>query len=331
MKMTDRRSFIKKSAMAAVALGFMPHHTGRAAGQVKVEKGKRIGMIGLDTGHSAAFTKSLNDPAASSYRGYKVVAAYPKGTEDIREWKERIPAFTEEVKGQGVEIVDSIDALLERVDVVLLSCIDGNRHLEQALPALKAGKPLFIDKPFAASYADARAIAEAAKQYNVPLFSSSSLRYIEGMEDIPGKTGKVTGADTYSPAHTEAHHPDLFWYGIHGVEILFAVMGTGCRSVQRTYTAETDYVVGVWDDNRIGTFRGLRSGHGSYGGTVFGEKGIKILDNYTGYDPLLVRIAEFYDSKIAPVAIEETLEIMAFMEAAEESKRKGGAAVGLDL
>jgi predicted dehydrogenase len=331
MMMTDRRSFIKKSAMAAVALGFMPHHTGAGAGQVKVEKGKKIGMIGLDTGHSKAFTQSLNAPDASGYRGYKVVAAYPKGTENIQEWKDQIPVFTEEVKAQGVEIVDSMEELLDRVDVVLLACIDGNRHLEQALPVLKAGKPLFIDKPFAASYADARAIVEAAKQYNVPLFSSSSLRYMEGMEDIPGKTGKVTGADTYSPAYIEEHHPDLFWYGIHGVEILFSVMGTGCKSVRRCYTAETDYVVGIWDDNRIGTFRGIRRGQGGYGGTVFGEKGIKILDNYTGYDPLLVKIAEFYDSGIAPVAIEETLEIMAFMEAAEESKRKGGAAVDLDL
>jgi predicted dehydrogenase len=211
-----------------------------------------------------------------------------------------------------------------------LTCIDGNRHLEQALPVIRAGKPLFIDKPFTASLSDAIAIAEAAKAHKVPLFSASSLRYMDGMADIPEKTGKVTGADTYSPAYIEQHHPDLFWYGIHGVEILFTVMGAGCKSVQRSSTENTDYVTGIWNDRRIGTYRGLRSGKTNYGGIVFGEKGIKILDNYTGYDPLLVKIAEFYDSGVSPVPIEETLEIIAFMEAAEESKLHEGAVIDME-
>ncbi len=122
-------------------------------------------MIGLDTGHSTAFTKSLNDPMAGDrYRGYKVVAAYPKGTENILDWKNRIPEFTEEVKSQGVEIVDSLEDMLEKVDVVLLTTIDGNKHLEQVMPVFKAGKPVFIDKPFAGSLSDAFAIVEACQE-----------------------------------------------------------------------------------------------------------------------------------------------------------------------
>jgi predicted dehydrogenase len=330
MMTTNRRNFIKRTAMAAVAFGFA-HNSARSAAQAaKTDKGKRIGMIGLDTGHSKEFAKSLNAPGADSYLGYRVVAAYPKGTENITEWKNQIPALTADVKSRGVEIVDSMEELLDKVDVVLLTCIDGNRHLEQALPVIRAGKPLFIDKPFTASLSDAYAIAEAAKAHNVPLFSSSSLRYMEGMANFLEKTGKVTGADAYSPSYIEEHHPDLFWYGIHGVEILFTVMGAGCKSVQRIATEHTDCVTGIWKDRRIGTFRGIRSGAANYGATVFGEKGIKVLDNYTGYDPLLVKIAEFYDSGISPVPIEETLEIIAFMEAAEESKRNRGAAVDME-
>jgi len=82
-----------------------------------VEKGKRIGMIGLDTGHCEAFTRSLNNPLGGDL-GYKVVAAYPKGTEEILEWKNKIPEITEKVKSHGVEIVNSIDELLTKVDVV---------------------------------------------------------------------------------------------------------------------------------------------------------------------------------------------------------------------
>jgi predicted dehydrogenase len=221
--------------------------------------------------------------------------------------------------------------MLKKVDVVIISCIDGNKHLEQVLPVFKAGKPVFIDKPFAGSLSDAYAIAEASKKYKVPMFSSSSLRYIEGADEIKqGKVGKIIGVDAYSPAHIEEHHPDLFWYGVHGVEILFTIMGTGCVSVKRTFTENTDVVVGVWEGNRIGTYRGIREGQGGYGATVFGEKGIVVLDKYSGYNPLLVKIAEFFDTGIVPVSTDETLEIFAFMEAAEESKLKGGISVDID-
>lgn len=327
--MTDRREFIKKSAMAAMGVGFMNMNAYSLKEETtEWQKGKRIGMIGLDTGHCAAFTQSLNAPDAK-YNGYRVVAACPKGTDTIKEWKDRIPGITEEVRKQGVEIVNSTDELLKKVDVVLMTCIDGNKHLELALPVLKAGKPLFIDKPFAGSLTDAFAIAEAARKYNVPMFSSSSLRYMNGLDKLREDVGEITGTDAYSPAHREEHHPDLFWYGVHGVEILFAIMGVGCQSVKRTTTEHTDYVVGVWEGGRIGTYRGIRHGKGDYGVTVFGEKGIKALASYSGYEPLLVKITEFYDSRVAPVSIHETLEIFAFMEAAEESKKQGGTAIDM--
>ncbi len=331
MDSSDRRSFIKKTTLASLGLGLASGVAGISTGP-EVAKGKRVGMIGLDTGHSAAFTKSLNDPSAGDrYRGYKVVAAYPNGTDNILDWKNRIPEFTEEVKNQGVEIVDSIENMLEKVDVVLLTCIDGNKHQEQALPVFKAGKRMFIDKPFAGSLSDAIAIVEAAKQYDVPMFSSSSLRYVEGGKEISGgKIGKVIGANSFSPAPIEEHHPDLFWYGVHGVEILFTIMGTGCKRVQRTFTENTDVVVGVWEDDRIGCFRGIRGGKRGYGGTVFGEDGISQVDEYQGYNPLLEKIAEFFDTGIVPVSAEETLEIFAFMQAADESKIKGGISIDME-
>ncbi len=330
MKNTNRRGFIKKTALAGLGVGL----AGSTYGMDKMgdkATGRRIGLIGLDTGHSLAFTESLNDPLAGDrYGGYKVVAAYPEGTDNIEEWKKRIPEFTTEIKKHGVEMVNSIDQLLTKVDVVLLTCIDGNKHLEQALPVLKAGKRLFIDKPFAGSLPDAYAIVEAAKHYNVPMFSSSSLRYIEGVQEIAdGEIGDVTGAEAYSPAHIEEHHPDLFWYGVHGVEILFTIMGTGCKSVKRTFTEKTDVVVGIWDDDRIGCYRGIRGGSGGYGGTVFGEKGIAVLGQYGGYNPLLEKITDFYNTGIAPVSTDETLEIFAFMQAAEVSKIRGGVSIDI--
>jgi hypothetical protein len=325
-----RREFIKTTTFGGIGLGL--------AGQSFLINdtvfflGGKVGIIGLDTSHSTAFTRALNDPAASpEFGGYKVVAAYPRGSNDIKSSVDRIPGYTDEVKKLGVEIVSSIEELLPKVDVILLETNDGRLHLEQALQVLKAGKRMFIDKPVAASLTDAMAIFEAAKHYNVPVFSSSSLRYIAGAKEIrEGSLGKVLGADVYSPATIEKTHPDLFWYGVHGVETLFTVMGTGCKTVVRTYTDNTDMVVGTWNENRIGTFRGIRYGKADYGGTVFGEKGIGVLGKYSGYNLLLAEIIKFFQTGIVPVNPEETTEIFAFMAAAEESKLSGGLPVELE-
>lgn len=303
-----------------------------AGGLGLVKAGKRVGIIGLDTSHSTAFVEALNDDVPDpDYGGYKIVAAYPWGSKDIQSSTERIPAYTETVKKKGVEIVDSIATLLDKVDVILLETNDGRPHFEQAMAVIKAGKTLFIDKPVAGTLKEAVAIFEAARKYKVPVFTASSLRYMNGMQDAAaGKTvGKVLGADAFSPAPLEPHHPDFFWYGIHGVETLITVMGRGCKEVSRVYTEGTDVVTGVWGDGRVGTFRGTRTGQHEYGGTVFGEKGVARVGPYSGYEALLRRIVQFFGTGISPVSEEETLEVYTFMEAADESRRKGGAVVSL--
>ncbi len=326
--MIDRRNFIKTGALAGT--GITLGSTLLAKGKTQ---GKRIGIIGLDTSHSIAFAKALNDPAAGdNFGGYTVVAAYPKGSLDIQSSVERIEGYTNDIRKLGVEIVASVEELLTKADVFMLETNDGRRHLEQALPVLKAGKRLFVDKPMAASLADAMAIFQVADKYGVPVFSTSSLRYIKGMKEVKeGAAGKILGAETYSPASLEKTHPDFFWYGIHGVETLFAAMGTGCKSVVRVSTPDTDVAVGTWSDGRIGSFRGLRAGKREYGGTVFGEKAIVKLGAYNGYNPLLEEIIKFFETGVEPFPRAETLEIMAFMEAADLSKKKKGVPVSIEM
>jgi len=326
-----RRDFIKTVTVAGIGLSI----SGQAANPGKhiPARETKVGIIGLDGSHSVAFSKVLNAPDAEpDVAGYRVVAAYPQGSQDIESSVSRIPGYTGEIEKMGVEIVDSIETLLKKVDVVLLETNDGRPRLQQALQVFEAGKPVFMDKPVAASLSDVLAIFEAAKQYNVPTFSSSSVRYMKNAQEIrQGKAvGKVLGAHTYSPAHLEKTHPDLFWYGIHGVETLFTVMGVGCKSVVRTHTEDTDVVVGTWNDGRIGTFRGGRSGKIGFGGTAFGEKGNAQIGPFEGYRPLVVQIVEFFRTGKPPVDPEETLEIYAFMEAADESKRRGGKPVKID-
>ncbi|MEQ1862614.1 MAG: Gfo/Idh/MocA family oxidoreductase [Chthoniobacteraceae bacterium] len=297
----------------------------------------RAGIIGLDTSHVIAFTQTLNKGPkkpedAAKVAGVKVVAAYPQGSKDIESSTKRVPDYTEKMKALGVEIVDSIDELVKRVDVVFLESNDGRVHYEQIKPVLKAGKPVFIDKPIAGSLADTIRILDAAKKANVPMFCSSSLRFGKTTQAVrEGSIGKVKSAETFSPMSIEPTHPDLYWYGVHGCEALFTVMGTGCKSVKRGTTPDGKVeVVGTWEGGRTGIFR-QENGQDrkGYGGKAVGEKGEAAIGTSDGYDPLLFAVVKMFRTGVAPVSAEETLELYAFMEAADESKRRNGAEVAL--
>jgi len=316
-----------RSILAGLAVLFCWGFVTPAISVAEEAKQIRIGIIGLDTSHAIAFTKILNtDNTSPALAGCRIVAAYPKGSPDIESSVSRVPKYIEEVKKHGVEIVDSIEELLTKVDAVLLETNDGRPHLEQVRPVLKAGKPVFIDKPIAASLSDAVAIFTEAQEAGVPVFSSSSLRFGKNSQAArAGGLGKISHCETHSPASLEKTHPDLFWYGIHGVESLFTVMGPGCVSVKRSTEDGKIVVTGKWKGGRTGVFR---EGKG-YGGVAQGENGEGPVGSYDGYQPLIVEIVKFFRTGTPPVDSEETLEIYAFMEAADESKRQDGAEVTL--
>ena len=302
------------------------------------EAPKKVGIIGLDTSHVVAFTTVFNkgpkNPAdAAKFSGFRVTHAFAQGSKDIEESTKRVPEYTEKLKGMGVEIVDSIEKLCAQVDFVMLESNDGRVHLEQVLPVLKAGKTVFIDKPIAGSLADVIRIQEAAKKAGVVYFCSSSLRFAASTQAVAqGSIGKVKTAYTTSPASLEPHHPDLYWYGVHGCESLYAVMGTGCVSVKRDKSAAgMIQVTGNWGDGRVGIFREAdrKAKGGPYAGKAIGEKGEADIGKFDGYEVLLQAVVKMFRTGKPQVSAEETLELYAFMEAADESKRQGGAEVKL--
>jgi predicted dehydrogenase len=317
----DRRQFVQAILPLGATLMSWKH--------LKGENGrKRIGIIGLDTSHAVAFTKALFEAQPSSeYLGYQVVAAYPYGNTTIALNRDRIPRNIVEIQRYQVSIMDSIEALLDTVDCVLLETNDGNMHLAQAEQVLRAHKPLFIDKPIANSYRDTHRIFELARQQATPCFSSSSLRYLAGIPELDRST--VTGAEVYTAAPTEPSHKDLYWYGIHGVEMLFAIMGTGCLEVTTHSGYSSDLIVGRWRDGRYGSVRAIREGAQDFGGQVFTKKEIVKLGKFEGYAPLLKRIVQFFDSRVVPFDNRETLEISAFIDAAATSKMKKGKTISL--
>jgi len=294
----------------------------------------KLGIVDFDTSHVVAFTQRLNHIEAGEdqwIEGAKIVMGCP-GTSIIS--PERVPGFTEQLKSYGVPLVDEPTEMIGKIDGVLIESVDGSVHYDRAKPFLEAGVPMFIDKPLTCSLEHAKAIAELAEKNNVTVFSSSSLRYgveVQEVQDKAGEYGKVIGADAYSPGPVHPRNPSLFHYGIHGLETLYALMGTGCRSVQAVSTEGVDVVTGRWDDGRVGTVRATRAGAHSYGFTAFCEKKVVSSAINAGmiYRELLTRIVKMFETGKSPVDIRETLEIIAFIEATMTSTERDGEQVPL--
>ncbi len=309
----------------------------------------KVGVIGLDNYQAVAFTELFHNPkAADNLTGLKVVAAFPAGSPDIEESVRELPKWSDGIKKYGVELVKSPDDVLKQVDAVMVMSVDGRAHLEQLKAVLKAGKPVFVGRPLAASLADTVEIFRLAKEHKTPIFSCSQHRFNPGFIGMRNheEVGDVLGCDVYGGCPREPHHPDLYWHAVHGVETLYTIMGPGCVSVTRVSTELADVVTGVWKDGRVGTYRGIRKGALKYSATVFGTKGVSTAgiyghgvpvkgvvptnDKYMGYEATAVEIAKFFKTGTPPVSADETIELFAFMEAAEESKRKDGAVVKLE-
>ena len=291
----------------------------------------RLGIIGTDTSHVTAFAKTLNDPATPDHvAGARIVAAYKGGSPDVESSRTRVENFMKELRDKwGVKIVDAIPDLCSQVDGILIESVDGRAHLAQARQAVTCHKPIFIDKPLASTLDDARAIAKLATDAGVPWFSSSSLRFGE-VQKL--RSSNLEGATVWGPGPLEEHHQlDLSWYAVHPIEMLYAIMGTGCEEVTRMSTADADVVTGRWRDGRIGTVRALRP-YSTYGAVVFKKPEGKSRNvtaqfvdaTHAGYGELVQEIVKFMETKQPPVSNVETLEIFAFMDAAQRSKESGG-------
>lgn len=318
---------MKSIAGSALALGTTRSFSHPLQGPAEI----KIGIIGLDTSHGPAFTKIINDPKNPKMQGVRVAYAHPFGSLKIQSGASRIPQYTQEIKDLGVQVVDKLEELIRLSDVILLETSDGTLRYEQILPVLKAKKPVFIDKPVGAHLADVLKIYNAIEKYAVPAFSSSALRYMEMAQKVRynNAVGQVIGAEAYSPQQTEPSHTDLYWYGVHGVEILFTMMGTGCESVKRMIEKEQDIVIGKWKDGRIGTYRGDLHGRQYYGGTAYGTDAALTLGQFAGYQGLVDVIVQFFRDRKPPVEAKETIEIYTFMEAADVSKNQNGAWVSM--
>jgi virulence factor len=289
----------------------------------------KLGLLDFDTSHAVEFTKRLNHKGVAEDQwvsGAEVVIGCP-GESKIS--PERIPGYKKEMESFGVPLIEKPEEMIGKVDGMLIEAVDGSVHWERARPFLEAGLPCYIDKPFTCSIDDARKLVDLAAKKKVPIFSSSSLRYAPDLVDYVADTkhGKVLGALAYGPASLHERNPGLFHYGIHTVEVLYTLMGPGCQRVTCTHEKDVDVATGQWQDGRVATVRGMRTGGGSYGCIVFSEKGVQPLaiDTKYIYRELLKKIVSMFESGKAPLDVAVSVEIVGFIEAALKSANNHGA------
>ncbi|WP_159884217.1 Gfo/Idh/MocA family protein [Paenibacillus puerhi] len=298
-----------------------------------MEQPIRIGMIGLDTSHAPAFAELFND-ATHSYHvhGGQVVAAYPGGSADFPLSINRVAGFTAELREKyGAAILDSPEAVAEQADAILLITADGRLHEEQFRAVAPYGKPVFIDKPLTVDPQAAERISELAERHRIPVMSASALRYAEALTvslDSVEDGAEIHGADCFGPMQIEPTQSGFYWYGIHTADMLYRIMGPGCSSVSAVSSGDSDSIVGIWEDGRIGTIRGSRRPGQSYAAAIHTTAGTKLSHMASHAKPyyasLLERVIRMFKTGQCDVRLEETIEIIKFLDAANRSVATGG-------
>ncbi len=295
----------------------------------------KVGFVGLDTSHVIAFTSLLNDERNEHHvAGCRVVVAWPGGSPDFALSRDRVEGYTAILRDKhGVRMVDSPEAVAEACDLLFIESVDGRVHLDQFKRTVSFGRPTFIDKPFATTLADAREMVRLAETNGIPLMSCSSLRYADALQSVlePGR-GDILGCDIYGPMNEQETQPGLFWYGCHSVEMMVAAMGAGCREVRCVRTEGHDLLTAIWGDGRVASLHGIRGGHSTFGGILHRQDRYEFVDakiGRPGYAGLVAAIVDHLPQGRSPVPTVEMLEVVAIMEAANASRRRDGAPIGL--
>ena len=294
----------------------------------------RVGLVDFDTSHVQAFAQRFNHTSDISESewvdGAQTVAGWPGNSAMM---PERIPGYQKALEGYGVEMVASMNDLFGKIDAVMIESQQGSRHLERARPFLEAGIPTFVDKPFAGTVQEAEEMIALAIKHNVPLFSCSALRYdptIMTARAAQSEYGKLLSADVWGACALDPGNPGLLHYGIHGVEMLYALLGPGCSEVRMVRTPEGEVGTALWNSHPS-SIRGIRAGQYGFGFVAhFEKKNVPYtVEGSAFYRELLNEYVKMCTSGAPPVPYSELREVMAFITAADRSAEQSGDSVRL--
>jgi predicted dehydrogenase len=277
----------------------------------------RLGLVGVNTSHADAFSRIFNgdDKQPSQIESARITSL----------WGTDLGKTDELQKRHSIEtLVTNPGDMIGNIDGVLI--IDdtggGATHLDLARPFIEAGVPTFIDKPMTVEYADAVTLFDLAEKHGTLLTSSSALRFpveLEPARERLAEIGTISSIVSVSPG-------EWFYYGVHAVELLGTVAGTGAVSVQRTPFEHKDVAVIEYESGQIAVVETLRDAVYTFHLTAFGEKGwvtVEAKDMPGFYRKQMESIVTMIETKTVPVTREQTLEVHAILHAGMKSAETG--------
>ncbi len=184
----------------------------------------RIGAIGIDSSHLSEFTKRINALNDSGETKCQVTTFWSDGKHDLPE--DQVAKWREATISLGATEAKSLDELLSNVDATMVLAVNGNRHLELALPSLRHGLPTYVDKPLTCDLKQAKELLAVARSSDARCYSASSLRFASEVTEMDkSKLGKMIAIDAYGPGELNASMQGLFFYGVHTIEMVDAIWG----------------------------------------------------------------------------------------------------------
>ncbi|MBA2247324.1 MAG: Gfo/Idh/MocA family oxidoreductase [Chloroflexia bacterium] len=277
----------------------------------------RIGLVGVNTSHADAFSRIFNGSADEAPRleSGKVVSIWGGDPERVATLAAN--HWIETTVSDPAEMIGAVDAVL-----IVDDTGGGALHDELARPFLMAGLPVFVDKPMTTAYPDAVALFDLAEAHSAPLLSCSALRFaveIEAAKNGLAAVGTLSSIVSVGPG-------DWFYYGVHAVELLGVVAGTGASWVHRHALPNKDITVIGYEDGPAAVVETLRDAAYVFHLTAFGADGftsVHVQDAMGFYTNTMRAFATMAETGVAPLHREQTLEVIAILEAGNRSAERG--------
>ena len=285
----------------------------------------KLAIVGLDTSHAEKFPEQLQSPeipAEQRIPGMRAVSCLkfmtPFTTEEV------LAERTAKLESWGVRVTENFDEAVSDCDAILLEINDPAYHVEYFERAAKLGKPIFLDKPMADTFENGKKIVSIAEADSVSFFTASSLRFVPELESASAEVGKPELASVYGPLGKALAGSSIVWYGVHAFEMLERAMGTGASRVTAVRDERGTVVTVGYRDGRRGIVE-LTEEMSQYGGVLRSADKVKpyVVNMDNAYSGLLKQIVKFLNEDFIPVSIEESLEIMHLLDAAERSYDSG--------
>ncbi len=216
-------------------------------------------------------------------------------------------------------LCDSMEQLVEEVDAIMvIAADDALWHEEVCQIPLRSGKPVFVDKTFAPSLEVGKRLFQLAEEHGTPIFSSSAQRYCQSIIDYKKKHTELPNFVSTVGPHSLNH------YAVHQLEPIVTLMGTGVKRIKGfpVGSAVTQLILD-YGDGRMANFVQSPQPWAEFNFMVSdGESGERLVsDDRNFYHNLSKAIMDFFVHGIVPVRKEETLEILALIDAARETRK----------